>query len=87
MAKYYAVHFSGNWADEMDVESLVICKEKEMKKYQEGISSLKNYVEKNDEYSMCIGTNEDLYFESGDDVEESFWINELDIDDATYKKT
>ena len=84
--KYYAVHFSGNWADEIDLEALIICSADTVKYYEQLIEALENYIEENDEYSCCIGSNEDLILKDASEVSDMIWIDSLDIDNTTYKK-
>lgn len=81
-SKYYAVHFSDNWADEMDVESLLICNEKTANKYKAAFKALENYIKENGEYEIYVGTNEWIELEDA----ESFWVDSLNIDDATFRK-
>jgi hypothetical protein len=81
MSKYVLVTWETNWADEMDIEGFEIVEK----------SHYDNWVEKaishTDSFEICIGTNEVVYYENGQELVDD--LTEIPITDeeaTTIKK-
>ena len=72
--KYYLVTFQSNWADEMDVEGGRIMTEKEKEKY---FASIKKEFDEQGSYTYYIGTNQDINFDTYEELDESFSIDKI----------
>lgn len=53
--------WSSNWADEMDIEGISIMKSDEWKAYKKKLELKKSF-------SLYVGTNEEIEYESGEDL-------------------
>jgi hypothetical protein len=68
--KKYIVYYSDNWADEMDISGFFTCTKKYKKQIKKKLSSY------DEEYTYCIGSNEDIDYENGQAI----------LDTLTFKK-
>lgn len=78
--KNYIVHYSDNWADEMDIEGFIIMSGAELTDY---IKFAKLVFKKDGEYNYYIGTNEEINYESFGVFASHFEIRE--ISEEEYK--
>jgi len=65
------ITWSDNWADEMDIEGFVITNLDEAKEWYE---SMKNY---NENFEICIGTNEEIYYQNGEEFIKTITLRKL----------
>jgi hypothetical protein len=70
------VKWSGNWADEMNVEGFVIMDDSEWKEYQETAKKV------NSPFSISVGTNEDIEYPNGTALLENIKAKKLTTDEA-----
>jgi hypothetical protein len=70
------VKWSGNWADEMNVEGFVIMEDSEWKEYQETAKKV------NSPFSISVGTNEDIEYPNGTALLENIKAKKLTTDEA-----
>lgn len=68
--QYILVKWDSNWADEMDVEGFAMLEKSEADKLKK---TLKNFKR---EFTVCIGTNEEIDYEKGSDM----------LDELEFKK-
>lgn len=59
------VKFSSNWADEMDIDGLYVTTADE---HRDFIDNVNKYFEHNDSINYCVGSNEDIDYESAEDL-------------------
>ena len=57
--KRYLVTYEDNWADEMDISGFFTCSKKYKKMVEKKLSTY------DEEYTYCIGSNEDIEYENG----------------------
>ena len=74
--KNYLVIYEGNWADEMDISGFCTIDGESLADAKKEICAYKNEIE------ICIGTNEEVYYENGKD----FWEN-LNIKEITTEQS
>jgi hypothetical protein len=60
--KQYLVTWDANFADEMDISGFVIMIEDEWNEFKDALSKRKK------EFSLSIGTNEDIEYENGEEL-------------------
>lgn len=65
------IKYSDNWADEMDLEGLFICSSEEWEGYKE---SVKKYFEVNSSYTYYVGTNEEVEYNSANELLGAFEV-------------
>ena len=59
------VKFSSNWADEIDIDGLYVTTDVEHSNF---IDNVNKYFEHNDSINYCVGSNEDIDYESAEDL-------------------
>ena len=59
------VRFSSNWADEIDIDGLYVTTDVEHSNF---IDNVNKYFEHNDSINYCVGSNEDIDYESAEDL-------------------
>ena len=59
------VRFSSNWADEIDIDGLYVTTADE---HRDFIDNVNKYFEHNDSINYCVGSNEDIDYESAEDL-------------------
>ena len=59
------VKFSSNWADEIDIDGLYVTTADE---HRDFINNVNKYFEHNDSINYCVGSNEDIDYESAEDL-------------------
>ena len=59
------VRFSSNWADEIDIDGLYVTTANE---HRDFIDNVNKYFEHNDSINYCVGSNEDIDYESAEDL-------------------
>lgn len=70
----YFVKVSANWADEMDVYGCCIISNEEFEKVK---AEVERYFKKQDELTVGIGSNEELTFDSADEVMSCYEVKEI----------
>lgn len=82
--KYYFGKWSSNWADEMTVDAFKILTEEEYEKFQYSAKILKKYEDVffEEEFTVSIGTNEEIEYENAEQFLESFNIKEISEDEC-----
>ena len=65
------IKYSDNWADEMDLEGLFVCSSAEWEEYKD---SVKKYFEVKSSYIYCVGTNEEVEYNSANDLLSAFEV-------------
>ena len=78
--RYLLVKFSGNWADEMDIDGFWIATQEQWEKYQR---QWHEWFSNGDSFEWYIGTNESIEFEDYDDFMSYFDAEEISMNDAT----
>jgi len=73
--KKVLVKWSDNWADEMDVEGFVILEKEEWESTKKRILSIK------EEFTMYIGTNEEIEYANGKDFLTNIEVKSLSPDE------
>lgn len=68
--KYYLLRYADNWADEMDLEGYVVLDEEEHAAFQQKLNAL-------DGFTFVVGTNEDIEYDSKEDLEAVIDIEEI----------
>ena len=63
--------WKSNWADEMDIYGFVITTDHQWETYK------KNVKEKDEEFTLCIGTNEDIYYNNGTELLSEISVSKL----------
>lgn len=80
----YIVRYSGNWADEMDLEGFSLMDGEELNKY---IETAKKFFATGDTYSFYVGTNEEVEYESLEDFLNDFTATAIcDADHAVFQE-
>lgn len=76
MEDYVLVKYSGNWADEIDVDGFFTTTRKY---YDELISRAREYFKNNtsNAYTYYVGTNEEIIYENIEDVLNSFSVTSI----------
>ena len=78
---YYLAKFDGNWADEMDIRGFCIINKDDKDVL---VDRIKAYTE---EFEICIGTNEDLYYDNGEEFLNDMSFKEIsDSESETLSK-
>lgn len=72
---YVLVKWSDNWADEMDLDGFCIYTESAWKDFRTKLSAYK------DEFSICVGTNEDIDYSNGKDLLKKMNVHKLSESD------
>lgn len=72
------IKFESNWADEMDIEGYYVTTVELYNKY---IEEFKKYFEEEDSLSYCVGTNEEIEFDSLDELLECYDTKSITISD------
>ena len=62
---YVLVQTNDNWADEMDIDGLYVTTADE---HRDFIDNVNKYFEHNDSINYCVGSNEDINYESAEDL-------------------
>lgn len=75
MAPYKLVKWSDNWADEMDLDGFKVFTNEEFEAYIQG---WKKAFEYRGSYTMCVGTNEEIEYESFEEFERTLDVSALD---------
>lgn len=70
------VKFTANWADEMDVEGLFLITQEDWEAFKK---MAKEHFEKSSEVIYSVGSNQDIEFESYEDLMDSYEIISADI--------
>lgn len=70
------IKYSDNWADEMGLEGLFVCSSDEWEAYKE---TVKKYFESRDSYIYYVGSNEDIEYNSADELLSTFAVVCSDI--------
>lgn len=70
------VTWKDNWADEMDVEGFKIYDEADWKSYEAEMKA----VEK--KFDICIGSNEEIEFDCGQDLLNTLTVKKISDDEA-----
>ena len=70
--------FDGSWADEIDLQGFIVMTDKEWKDYKKEVSRLHS----SSDFSVNIGTNEDVTFIDADDYFDSFEVTKLQTDES-----
>jgi hypothetical protein len=78
--KNYLIKWESNWADEMDVSGFVVATEKELDEWK---TILKN---RKTGFMFYIGTNEELYYDSGKQLLSECKIKEITKEEAVVLK-
>lgn len=79
--KNVLIEFNDNWADEMDVSGFSVCTIEEWEKNKALIEAYTG------EIILCIGTNEELEFDNGNDFLSHLTITEIsDRDEKVITK-
>jgi hypothetical protein len=77
------VKYDGNWADEIDLQGFIVMTDAEWKDYKKVIQHLHS----ESEFTVGIGTNEDVTFANADDYFDSFEVKKLTAEEsATLRK-
>jgi len=79
----YLITYSDNWADEMDIEGFGICESDSKLNIDEYLSDFKHGFKIAGSFIYCIGTNEEIEYDSFEDFKSKFTIKE--ITDEQYK--
>lgn len=72
--KYYLVKYEDNWADEMDITGIYPATEEYVKNMKDIVDL---YFTKKDGFNFGIGTNEDIYYDSGESLLSSYTFQEI----------
>jgi hypothetical protein len=69
MSKYYLAKFEDNCADEFDVYGFVVLNEEEYSEYSKICDECRKLIDNDkfsdcDEFEICCGSNESIYFEN-----------------------
>lgn len=75
MAPYKLVKWADNWADEMDLDGFKLMTNEEYDAY---IAGWKKAFEYKGSYTMCVGTNEDIEYDSFEQFESTLEVNALE---------
>lgn len=73
--KYYLLTFSGNYADEFDLNEFTTMSGETVINFVEYLKSYEEYFE------VCFGTNEELSFDDGNDL-----LNQIDVKEITEEE-
>ena len=69
------IKWDSNWADEMDIQGFVIVPTEEANEFNRKLSELKC------SFVICVGTNEEIDYDSGQDL-----LNDLDFTELTEEQ-
>lgn len=72
--KFYFVKFEDNYADEFDLDGQFICTSDTLERYKE---ITEKYFSENDEFYFCFGTNEELEYNSAEELLSCYEIKEI----------
>lgn len=75
MKNFYVIKYEDNWADEMDVFEYTILSEEQMEKLWDAIMRIRkhpNYKETTWTISHWIGTNEEIFYSSLENLLDTF---------------
>lgn len=72
--KYFIVEYDYNWADEMDLRGFCIMSEKQMELY---FAAYKKIFDRDGYYNFCVGTNEEVEYESFNNFKKAFGWQEI----------
>jgi hypothetical protein len=70
------VQWYSNWADEMDVEGFQILTDREWE------VARKNILSHTDEFTICIGTNEEIDYDNGQALMEDLTVTPISYQEA-----
>ena len=76
------VKYDSNWADEMDIDGFKVLTNEQWKKYQKGFE--KHFKEEC--YSYCVGTNEEIEYNDFDEFRNDFKVSEITDEEAAVLK-
>lgn len=74
MTTHKLVKWNDNWADEMDLNGFKLMSNEEYDTY---IGGWKKAFEYKGSYTMCVGTNEDIEYESFEELVRTFDVSAL----------
>lgn len=82
--KYYFGKWSSNWADEMDVDAFKILTEEEYEKFQYSAKMFKKYEDVffEEEFTVSIGSNEEIRYENAEQFLKCFNIQQISEDEC-----
>lgn len=72
---YVLVKWADNWADEMDLEGFRIFAESDWAEFKTKLSAY------TDEFTICVGTNEDIDYSNGTDLLKKMKVHKLSESD------
>lgn len=71
---YKLIKYSGNWADEMDVDGFRIISDKQFKEWEKG---WKKTFKEDGEFTFGIGTNENIPYEDYESFMAEFEVTDI----------
>ena len=74
------VKWSDNWADEMDIEGFII---DDKEKVEEWLNNMKSITR---HFDICIGTNEDVDYDNGEQFAETISVIDITEEDEKLLK-
>jgi len=77
--KYFLLQYNDDWADEMDISGFAVMTQSERDEY---FAVFKKVFDVNGYYSFCVGTNEEIEYDTLEDFTNAFQMAEITEEEA-----